>query len=66
MGEIIIKVPGDIKEVIEISDFSIIQQLLKLKHNTTPRKDWKEKFKGEKGLLIKDVFEDEDLEWWEW
>jgi len=65
MGEIIIKVPGDVKEVIEISDFSIIQQLLKLKH-TIPRKNWKEKFKGEKDLLVKDVFEDEDLEWWEW
>jgi len=65
MGEIIIKVPGDVKEVIEISDFSIIQQLLKLKH-AIPRKDWKEKFKGGKNLLIKDVFEDEDLEWWEW
>jgi len=65
MGEIIIKVPGDVKKVIEISDFSIIQQLLNLKISI-PRKGWKEKFKGEEDLLINDVFEDEDLEWWEW
>jgi len=65
MGEIIIKIPGDVKKVIEISDFSIIQQLLDSKISI-PRKDWKEKFKGEDSLLINDVFEDEDLEWWEW
>ena len=65
MGEIIIKVPGDIKEVIEISNFSIIQQILDLK-TSIPRKNWKEKFKEKDDLLINDVFEDEDLEWWEW
>jgi len=65
MGEIIIKVPGDIKEVIEISNFSIIQQILDLK-TSMPRKNWKEKFKEKDNLLINDVFEDEDLEWWEW
>ncbi len=65
MGEIIIKVPGDVKEVIEISNFSIIQQILNLK-TSMPRKNWKEKFKEKDNLLINDVFEDEDLEWWEW
>ena len=65
MGEIIIKVPGDVKEVIEISNFSIIQQILDLK-TSMPRKNWKEKFKEKDNLLINDVFEDEDLEWWEW
>ena len=65
MGEIIIKVPGDVKEVIEISNFSIIQQILDLK-TSMPRKNWKEKFKEKDDLLINDVFEDEDLKWWEW
>jgi hypothetical protein len=65
MGEIIIKVPGAVKEVIEISNFSIIQQILDLK-TSMPRKNWKEKFKEKDNLLINDVFEDEDLEWWEW
>jgi hypothetical protein len=65
MGEIIIKVPGDIKEVIEISNFSIIQQILDLK-TSIPRENWKEKFKEKDDLLINDVFEDEGLEWWEW
>ena len=65
MGEIIIKVPGDVRKVIEVSDFSIIQQLLNLE-TSIPRKNWKEKFKEKDNLLIDDVFEDEDLEWWEW
>jgi hypothetical protein len=65
MGEIIIKVPGDIKEVIEISNFSIIQQILDLKTSIL-RKNWKGKFKEKDDLLVKDVFEDEDLKWWEW
>ncbi len=66
MGEIIIKVPGDVKGIIEISDFSVIQRLLNLK-TFVPRKDWKEKFKEkDENLLINDVFKDEDLGWWEW
>ncbi len=66
MGEIIIKVPGDIKEVIEVSDYSVVKEILKLK-DRTPRKEWKEKFKkGKEKLLIEDVFADEDLSWWEW
>jgi hypothetical protein len=65
MGEIILKVPGNIKKVIEVPNFSIIQQLLDLEP-VIPRKNWKEKFKKQNNSLIKDVFEDEDLEWWEW
>ena len=65
MGEIVIKVPGNIREVIEISDFSVIQEILSLKKQI-PRKDWREKFRGEDSLLVNDVFEDEDLTWWEW
>jgi len=65
MGEIVIKVPGNIREVIEISDFSVIQEILSLKKQI-PRKDWREKFKDEDSLLVNDVFEDEDLTWWEW
>ena len=66
MGEIIIKVPGDINEVIEISDSSVVEEILNLKERV-PRKGWKEKFKeGEGNLLIDDVFSDEDLSWWEW
>ena len=65
MGEIVIKVPGDIKEVIEISDPSVVQKILELRKHV-PRKKWREKFKGENSLLVSDVFEDENLTWWEW
>ncbi len=66
MGEIIIKVPGDINEVIEVSDYSVVNEILKLRKHV-PRKGWKEKFsEKEKELLMDDVFADEDLSWWEW
>lgn len=65
MGEIIIKVPGEIKETIELSDLSLIQKILDLKKEN-PRKNWKNLFKGKKEILINDVFEDENFEWWEW
>jgi len=35
MGEIVIKVPGDIKEVIEISDPSVVQKILELRVKKT-------------------------------
>ena len=66
MGEIIIKVPGDINEIIEVSDYSVVNEILKLKKRV-PRKGWKEKFKeGEKELLMDEIFTDEDLSWWKW
>ena len=67
MGEIIIKVPVDIEETIELTDLSLIQKILDLKKEN-PRKNWGNLFKNDKKeeLLINDVLEDEDFEWWEW
>ena len=67
MGEIIIKVPVDIEETIELTDLSLIQKILDLKKEN-PRKNWGNLFKNnkEEELLINDVLEDENFEWWEW
>ena len=66
MGEIIIKIPGEIKETIELSDLSLVQKILDLKKEN-PRRNWENLLKdgNKEKLLINDAFEDEDLEWWE-
>ncbi len=65
MGEIIIKVPINIKETLEINDIHLIKEILSKKEI---RKDWDKKFKNknEEETLVEDFFEDENLDWWEW
>ena len=63
MGEIVIKVPGNIREIMEISDPSVVSEILALKRK--PREGWRELFDAEDELLVDDVFQDEDMDWWD-
>ena len=67
MDKIIIKVPVDVEETIELTDISLIKKILDLKKEN-PRKDWSNLLKNgnKEEQLINDVFKDENLEWWEW
>ena len=67
MGKIIIKVPVDVEETIELTDISLIKKILDLKKEN-PRKDWSNLLKNgnKEEQLINDFFKDENLEWWEW
>ncbi len=66
MGTIVLKVPFDIEETIELDDMELIKKLLSYKKRKS------EKFQKKKGSeerteeIIPDFFKDEDLSWWEW